>query len=85
MENATNTTLLTPLARRCWFVKDSDYNVYDTLACVGNLKKEMEAGNMLSEEEILALQVAGPQANMDGIQKPSRKWMRTQKKRAKKL
>lgn len=85
MENATNTTLLTPLARRCWFVKDSDYNAYDTLACVGNLKKEMEAGNMLSEEEILALQVAGPQANMDGIQKPSRKWMRTQKKRAKKL
>lgn len=83
MENATNTTLLTPLARRCWFVKDSDYNAYDTLACVGNLKKEMEAGNMLSEEEILALQVAGPQANMDGIQKPSRKWMRTQKKRVK--
>lgn len=83
MENATNTMLLTPLARRCWFVKDRDYNAYDTLACVGNLKKDMEEGNMLSEEEILALQVAGPQVNMDGIQKPSRKWMRSQKKRLK--
>ena len=83
MENATNTTLLTPIARRCWFVKDSDYNAYDTLACVGNLKKAMEAGNMLTEEEILALQVAGAQANMDGISKPSKKWTRSQKKMAK--
>ena len=83
MENATNTMLLTPLARRCWFVKDSDYNAYDTLACVGNLKKAMESGKMLTEEEILALQVAGPQANMEGIQKPSRKWTRSQRKLAK--
>ncbi len=83
MENATNTMLLTPIARRCWFVKDSDYNAYDTLACVGNLKKAMEAGKMLTEEEILALQVAGPQANMEGISKPSRKWIRSQKKLAK--
>ena len=72
-----------PLARRCWFVKDSDYNAYDTLACVGNLKKAMESGKMLTEEEILALQVAGPQANMEGIQKPSRKWTRGQRKLAK--
>lgn len=84
MENATNTMLLTPIARRCWFVKDSDYNAYDTLACVGNLKKSMTAGDMLSEEEILALQVAGAQANMDGVVKPSRKWTRSQKQRSKK-
>lgn len=38
MENATNTTLLTPIQRKCWFVRDSDYGAYDTLACVGNLK-----------------------------------------------
>lgn len=80
MENATNSTLLTPIARRCWFVKDRDYNAYNTLACVGNLKHEMEAGNMLTEEEILALQVAGSPASMEGIQKPSRKWLRTQKR-----
>lgn len=80
MENATNPMLLTPIARRAWFVKDSDYAAYNTLACVGNLKKDMQAGAMLSEEEILALQVGQSQANMDGIEKPSRKWMRRQKK-----
>lgn len=80
MENATNTTLLTPLARRAWFVKDKDYAAYNTLACVGNLKKDMQEGAMLSEAEILALQVSQPQANMDGVSKPSRKWMHRQKK-----
>lgn len=84
MENATNTTLLTPMARKCWFVKDSDYQAYDTLACVGNLKKSVESGDMMTEEEILALQVAGAQANMEGIEKPSRKWTRSQRKRQKK-
>ena len=80
MENATNTTLLTPIARRAWFVKDQDFQAYNTLACVGNLKKDMQAGNMLSEDEILALQVNQNQTNMDGIQKPSRKWLRRQKR-----
>lgn len=83
MENSTNSMLLTPLHRRAWFVRDSDYAAYDTLACVGNLKKEMQEGNMLSEDEILALQVAGQQANMDGVTKPSRRWMRKQKQQYK--
>lgn len=38
LENASNTQLIAPFSRRCWFVKDSDYNAYNTLACVGNLK-----------------------------------------------
>lgn len=79
MENATNTTLLQPIRRYAWFVRDSDYNAYDTLACVGNLKKDMQEGNMLSEEEILALQVGGQQPNMEGVTKPSRRWIRQQK------
>lgn len=81
MENATNVTLLRPLRRCCWFVRDADYNAYNTLACVGNLKKEMEAGNMLSEAEILALQQNPSAVNMDGITKPSRRFLRSQKKR----
>ena len=80
MENATNSTLLTPIRRRAWFVRDSDYNAYDTLACVGNLKKDMQEGNMLSEAEILALQVNGQQTNMEGVSRPSRKWIRSRKK-----
>lgn len=82
MENATNPRLLTPTAKKCWFVKDKDYNSYDTLACVGNLKKEMQEGNMMSEEEILALQQNQNQANMDGVEKPSRRWKKSRKKTA---
>jgi hypothetical protein len=82
MENSTNSSLLTPLRRSCWFVKDSDYAAYDTLACVGNLKKDMQEGNMMSEDEILALQQNQNQANMDGVVKPSRRWRKAQKKRA---
>lgn len=80
MENATNVLLLKPLRRRAWFVKDSDYNAYNTLACVGNLKKEMEAGNMLSEAEILALQMNPEQVNMEGIVRPSGKYLRSKKR-----
>lgn len=83
MENATNPRLLTPLFRSCWFVKDKDYNAYNTLACVGNLKKSMQAGDMMSAEEILALQVNHQQANMEGITKPSRGWRRAKKKQNK--
>lgn len=80
MENATNTTLLTPFHRGAWFVKDSDYNSYDTLACVGNLKKEMQEGNMLTEEEILALQV-NQGTNMEGIKNPNKRWVRLQRRK----
>lgn len=80
MENATNASLLTPLSRRCWFVLDRDYAAYNTLACVGNLQKSFKAGDMLSEDEILALRRNEQQANMDGVVKPSRRWRRNQKK-----
>lgn len=83
MENAANATLLRPLRRRVWFVKDRDYAAYNTLACVGNLKKDMKEGAMLSEEEILALQVNHQQTNMDGIVKPSRRWMRSRQQKKK--
>lgn len=79
MENAANASLLRPIRRRAWFVKDRDYNAYNTLACVGNLKKDMQEGAMLSEEEILALQVNQNQTNMEGITKPSRRWLRTRR------
>lgn len=83
MENASNTMLLTPLSRSCWFVRNKDYAVYDTLACVGNLKKSMAAGDMMSEDEILALQCNQP-TNMEGITKPSRRWLRSKKQQHKK-
>lgn len=83
MENATNPMLLQPISRGAWFVRNKDYAAYDTLACVGNLQKEVENGNMLSEEEILALQRNDQQTNMDGIVKPSRRWSKQRKKMSK--
>lgn len=61
---------------RCWFVRDRDYNAYDTLACVGNLKKSMKAGDMMTEDEILKLQQNTQQISMDAVSKPSKRWFR---------
>ncbi len=76
LENAANAQLVTPMSKRCWFVRDRDYSAYDTLACVGNLRKAMNAGDMMSEEEILKLQQNTQQVNMEGVNKPSKRWLR---------
>ena len=81
LENASNTQLIAPQSRGCWFVRDRDYAAYDTLACVGNLKKAMKAGDMMSEEEILKLQQNTQQSNMEGVSKPSRRWLRRRQSR----
>ena len=83
MENATNVQLVTPVARGCWFVRDRDYNAYNTLACVGNLKKSMKEGDMMTEEEILKLQQNTQQPNMDAVAKPSKRWIKTRKQQHK--
>ena len=53
MENATNLSLVKPLRRTGWLIMDKDYNAYDTLACVGNLIKKSDEGDMLTTTEIL--------------------------------
>lgn len=81
MENATNPQLLTPLVRRCWFVENKDYDAYNTLACVNNLKKSFREGDMMTEEEILALRRNDQTIGMDGVAKPSRRWRKTHQKK----
>lgn len=81
MENATNPTLLTPLRRDCWFVRDKDFNEYDTHACVDNLVKSATTGDMLSSEEILAVQ-GYDTVGLGAITKPSRKLKKARKKGA---
>lgn len=80
MENANSPLLLRPYKRSCWFVCDTDFEAYDTAACVDNLIKSWSEDDMMSEEEILALQMNTP-TDMDAIVKPSRKWRRAQRKR----
>ena len=47
----------------------------------GNLKKAMKAGDMMSEEEILKLQQNTQQPNMDGVSKPSRRWLKLRRQK----
>lgn len=79
LENASDPTLVTPMRRFGWFIENRDYDAYDTLACVDNLAKSCQEGDMLSEDEIIALQQSVP-VGMEGVIKPSRKIMRTWKK-----
>lgn len=79
MENAVNPLLLTPRFRSGWFIRDRDYNAYDTLACVGNLKKSFDKGDMLSEREIIELQCNQP-VNMDAVSAPNKRYVRRKKK-----
>ena len=79
LENASDPTLVKPLCRTGWFIDNKDYESYDTLACVDNLKKSCKDGDMMSEAEILALQQNNP-SDMDAVIKPSRKYVRNQRK-----
>ena len=79
VENAGSTALVRPLSRECWFVNNYDFDNYDTYASVQSLRKSCEEKDMLSESEIVALQ-ANQDVNMDGVSRPSRRWLRRKKK-----
>ncbi len=53
LENTNDPQSLKPMGQNGWFVRDKDYALYDTLACVGNLKKSIDEGDMESEIEII--------------------------------
>ena len=53
MEFASDPTLIKPQSISGWFIRDRDYNAFDTLACVGNLKKSVDSGDMETEIEII--------------------------------
>ena len=80
MENANSVKMVQPIRRFGWFIRNEDYNAYDTLACVENLSKSCKEGDMLSEAEIIALQCNTP-SDMDAVANVSRKWKRRQQKR----
>lgn len=55
IEYASDPTMVKPLRRTGFFVKNKDYASYDTLACVEALEKSAREGDMLSEKEILEM------------------------------
>lgn len=82
LEHATDTSLVKAQKRFGWFIDNKDFEAYDTLACVGNLVKSCKEGDMLSENEILTLQQNNG-SDMEAVIRPSRKYLRSQKKRRK--
>lgn len=70
LENCTNPTLVQPIGRWCWFVRNKDYNAYDTLACVKNLEHSVVTNDMMSSEDIL--KSIAPE-NVDSVVNYSRK------------
>ena len=51
---------------------------------MGNLKKAMKEGDMMSEEEILKLQQNTQDTNMEGVSRPSKCWLRSKCRQHKK-
>ncbi|MBQ7304164.1 MAG: hypothetical protein IJW75_04530 [Alphaproteobacteria bacterium] len=68
LEQAQNPGKVPCEAILSWFVRNIDYNSYDTYACVDDLKKSVESGKMQSEDEILSKLNLQP-ANLDVAQK----------------
>lgn len=83
MENASSSDLIKAVSRSGWFVRNKDYNAYNTFATVDNLGKSCASGDMLSSEEILALQCNNG-VNMDAVLSPSKKFIRRVKKMSRK-
>ena len=78
MENSSDPTLLVPLKRTGWFIKNKHFNEFDTLACVEQLSK----ADFMTNEEILASQCATA-VNVDAVVKPNKKFMKSRKKMTK--
>lgn len=53
LENASDPSVIRPVFRTGFFVKNSDFDAYDTIACVKNFEKSAENGDFLKPEEIL--------------------------------
>lgn len=72
LECASDPSMVRAQRKTGWFIRDRDFMLYDTLACVGNLKKSFERGDMMTEEEIMKLRVNENNAGLEGVTKPSR-------------
>lgn len=53
LENTSDPLAVKSLGSHGWFVQDKDFELYDTLACVGNLQRSCENGDMLTPIEII--------------------------------
>lgn len=71
LENATSMRDIKPLSKTGFFITDKYYEAYDTFAVVDNLIKDWEAGKLITDEQILALQ-SNNTVNIDIDTKPKK-------------
>lgn len=81
LEYAVNPTLVKPLQRIGFFIRDMHYANYDTLATVDKLKKKVDERDFLSEQEVIELR-GNLNPDYDAITTPSRKLKRIRKRGA---
>lgn len=81
MENCANPSLLKPFATSFWFIKDKDFESYDTNAVVDRLKKKNEEGGFISNAEILEAQGERSDAPdmINGLSRKGRRRIRPKK------
>lgn len=71
MENTTDKTKVKPVKKLAWFIKDSDFDCYDTLSVVESFRKDAENHDLLSDIEILQLR-SGNTSDPEAITNKSR-------------
>lgn len=70
LECANNVQLCKPLSRTCWFIRNKDYNAYDTHALATQISNDVSTGSMIPESERC---VNFNQTDVDGITHKSNK------------
>lgn len=75
-ENAMNTQLIKRLGHNWWFVRDVDYNSYDTSQMISKTNVK----DFISNEESIVRKGLDAQVNELAVKKPSRKLRRLRKK-----
>lgn len=65
LENSVTVDKVKPVRRSGWFVRQRDYEQYDSIATVKNLIADYKAGNLFSEQKILELQGYSSKVSVD--------------------
>ena len=75
-ENAMNSQLLCPLSKIWWFVRNSDFESYDTSQMIS----ESDSKDFISNEEAIIRKGLDATTNLEAVTSPSRKLRKIQKK-----
>lgn len=75
LENTSRPDQVKPLKMGGFFVSDSDYASYDTMAVVGSLKKSWKEGDLMTDEEILNRRCYMNQNNEDKEEEKKKRFL----------